>query len=34
MNRFEILNDRLGSGAFGVAKLVKRLVQREKCVFE
>ena len=29
MNRFEILNDQLGNGHFGTAKLVKRLVWRE-----
>ena len=26
MNRFEVLNERLGDGAMGVAKLVRRLV--------
>ena len=30
MNRFEILNDRLGNGNFGVAMLVKRSVWRKK----
>ena len=30
MNRFAILDDKLGNGFFAVAKLVKRQVWREK----